>query len=119
MRKRIAVFLGVAVLCALGLGGLGSLAFANFAPGDANGDGAIDQADLNLVMGHYNQSGGWSSGDFTGDGVVDGADFNTWLSCYASQSSGGSSPAAPEPTTWAALATALLGLAVYGWRKRR
>ena len=53
--------------------------------GDATLDGAVDQADLN-VLGLYWQSAvtGWSRGDFNGDGQIDALDLNevgdNWMS---------------------------------------
>ena len=52
-------------------------------PGDANLDGTVNGADLNIVLSYYNQTGmDWAHGDFNGDGVVNGADLNTVLSNY-------------------------------------
>ena len=47
--------------------------------GDANLDGRVGPADLNVVGLNWSQSGshlGWASGDFTCDGTVDAADLN-------------------------------------------
>ncbi len=76
-------------------------------PGDANGDGRVDAADLNVVginwqMGNKTRA----EGDFTGDGFVDAADLNilgiNWLT--------GVPPAAavPEPSTCSLLMLAML-----------
>ncbi|MFI4855991.1 MAG: choice-of-anchor B family protein [Phycisphaerales bacterium JB065] len=46
-------------------------------PGDANGDGAVDLADLNMVLANFGQT--TSDGDVTGDGSVDLADLNLVL----------------------------------------
>ena len=52
-------------------------------PGDTNGDGVVNGADLNTVLSNYNKTGmGWNNGDFNGDGVVNGADLNVVLSNY-------------------------------------
>jgi len=48
--------------------------------GDANGDGAVDLADLNLVLANFGQTTG--NGDVTGDGVVDLADLNLVLANF-------------------------------------
>ena len=41
-------------------------------PGDANLDGEVSFADLNVVLANYNKTGlTWSDGDFNGDGAVD------------------------------------------------
>ena len=52
-------------------------------PGDANLDGTVNGADLNIVLSNYNQTGmNWVTGDFNGDGTVNGADLNIVLSNY-------------------------------------
>jgi parallel beta-helix repeat protein len=39
--------------------------------GDANGDGTVNGADLNVVLSNYSQTGmDWTHGDFNGDGTV-------------------------------------------------
>lgn len=52
--------------------------------GDINGDGAVDFADLNLVLSSYSQTGapGEIAGDADYDGVVGFADLNFVLSNY-------------------------------------
>lgn len=51
-------------------------------PGDANGDGRVDFADLNLVLGAFGQSGVALLADVTGDGRVDFADLNLVLAMF-------------------------------------
>lgn len=52
-------------------------------PGDANGDDAVDLADLNLVLSNFGTSVPMSTGgDVNGDGVVDLADLNSVLSAF-------------------------------------
>ena len=51
-------------------------------PGDANLDGTVGAADLNIVLSHYGKPGNWSQGDFNGDGTVGLADLNIVLSNY-------------------------------------
>jgi hypothetical protein len=86
------------------------------AAGDANRDGAVNGADLNIVLSNYNTASAatWAMGDFNGDGQVNGVDLNTILSNYnqgVAQASSLSSPAAvPEPTTLAMLVILVLGL---------
>lgn len=50
-------------------------------PGDANYDGLVTFADLNLVLSQFGQSGNLS-GDVTGDGVVNFGDLNAVLSAF-------------------------------------
>lgn len=47
---------------------------------DLNDDGAVDGADLGLLLGNW---GGTGAGDFNGDGVVDGADLGVLLGEWA------------------------------------
>ena len=50
-------------------------------PGDANCDGTVDGADLNIVLSNFDKTGQtWSEGDFDGNGTVNGADLNVVLS---------------------------------------
>jgi hypothetical protein len=52
-------------------------------PGDLNGDGFVGIADLNIVLGSWNQNvtaGVWALGDPTGDGFVGIGDLNEVLS---------------------------------------
>ena len=51
--------------------------------GDLNGDLHVDGADLAIMLGQWNQSGGTS--DLNGDGLIDGADLalllGRWGTC--------------------------------------
>jgi hypothetical protein len=53
-------------------------------PGDLNGDGVVNFADLNLVLSNFGTSGapGMTAGDANGDGVVDFSDLNIVLSNF-------------------------------------
>ncbi|MEP0846553.1 MAG: hypothetical protein HRF50_06985 [Phycisphaerae bacterium] len=48
-------------------------------PGDLNGDGAIDLADLSALLTNFGGSGGAAQGDLDGDGDVDLADLSAML----------------------------------------
>lgn len=51
-------------------------------PGDANGDGLVNFADLNIVISAFNTSGADIPGDLDDDGDVDFADLNEVLSNF-------------------------------------
>jgi len=51
-------------------------------PGDVSGDNFIDFADLNIVLGEFNQSGQGLQGDVDGDDDVDFADLNVVVSGF-------------------------------------
>lgn len=53
-------------------------------PGDASGDGKVDETDYGIWLSHFGTSltGGASVGDFTADGKVDGVDYVIWLTNY-------------------------------------
>ncbi len=51
-------------------------------PGDLNGDGCVDQADLGELLGDWNCSGGDCPGDIDGDGDTDQADLGELLAEY-------------------------------------
>ena len=78
-------------------------------PGDANGDGVVDDLDLATLAVHWEQYGEWVDGDFNRDGFISDSDLallaNAWPSCAgeAEDVSG-----VPEPAT----ATLLLVLAL-------
>ncbi len=51
-------------------------------PGDVNGDGVVNFADLNIVLSNFGQTGAGLPGDADGDGDVDFADLNIVLSNF-------------------------------------
>ncbi|TVQ59024.1 MAG: hypothetical protein EA379_12110 [Phycisphaerales bacterium] len=51
-------------------------------PGDANGDGLVDFADLNIVLNGFGQTSGDLPGDLNGDGVIDFADLSLVLTNF-------------------------------------
>ncbi|TVQ61197.1 MAG: hypothetical protein EA379_06770 [Phycisphaerales bacterium] len=61
------------------LPGLGLVWYENplirIVPGDANGDGVVDFADLSIVLASFGMSGADLQGDLNGDGVVDFQDL--------------------------------------------
>jgi hypothetical protein len=73
-------------------------------PGDANGDGAVTDADYTVWADHYGQTDAdvWM-GDFNGDGAVTDADYTIWADNY-----GEALAAVPEPASGALLLVALV-----------
>ncbi len=58
------------------------LCASTFCPGDADGDGQVTFADLNIVLGQFNSAGPGLAGDLNGDGQVNFADLNLVLSGF-------------------------------------
>lgn len=52
--------------------------------GDLNGDGKVDSADLNILLGNFGKSGQGIAGDLNGDGAVNLYDYNNLLSSWGS-----------------------------------
>jgi hypothetical protein len=50
-----------------------------FPPGDLNGDGCVDQADLGILLADWGCTGGECAGDIDGDGDTDQADLGILL----------------------------------------
>ena len=69
-------------------------------PGDANGDGVVDVADLGILGANFGESGlTVSEGDFNGDGIGDVADLGI-IGANWSAVSLSSAVAVPEPTAF-------------------
>jgi hypothetical protein len=90
--------------------------FALPTPGDFNGDGKVDGADLAAWQSNFPLASGGTlaAGDSDGDGDVDGADFIAWQTHLGAGSGSGASPV-PEP---GAFILALSALAGWWLRKR-
>jgi hypothetical protein len=68
-------------------------------PGDANGDGAVTDADYTIWADNYGATGATvAMGDFTGDGEVSDADYTVWADNY-----GAGTGMVPEPGAMAML----------------
>jgi hypothetical protein len=86
-------------------------------PGDADGDGSVDDNDLSLLLANWGQAvagdpdGGWGSGEFDGVSPVNDNDLSLLLANWGGADSG----AVPEP----AVACLLAMVAPALWRVRR
>ncbi len=87
-------------------------------PGDADGNGYVDDDDLSLLLANWTGVGGtgkaWSTGDFEGDGDVADDDLSLLLSNWTGPPP--SPLAVPEPTAVALLLPGVVGLML---RRRR
>ncbi len=81
-------------------------------PGDANGDGQVDEADATLVAANWGKSNmSWADGEFNDDGRVDVADAAILAANWGhGVAAGDSSTPAPEPATAAMTLLILVGL---------
>jgi hypothetical protein len=85
--------------------------------GDLDGDGFVGIADLNIVLGNWNQNvtaGDPLVGDPSGDGFVGIEDLNTVLGNWNAGTPPASGAAVPEPATFA-----LMGLGTLAVMRRR
>ena len=84
-------------------------------PGDANGDGVVNDLDLTAVATHWQQPGGLAQGDLNGDRFVDDLDLTVLATAWPA---GASRPAVsvPEP---AALSVLVLGACALPFRRMR
>jgi len=85
-------------------------------PGDVNGDGSVNDADLTILLDYYNQTNmQWANGDFNGDGWTDFTDLTILLANYQQ----GDTPPLAEPTSFLLCWLGIAGLAAIVWRRRR
>ncbi len=80
--------------------------------GDANLDGTVDSADLNIVgLNWQNASAsGWSQGDFNGDGLVNSSDLNDVGRNWNASGAAAAPASVPEPTGALLVMLALAGM---------
>jgi len=79
-------------------------------PGDANGDGVVDDLDLTALATHWQQVGGLAQGDFNGDGFISDLDLTVLAIAWPPAGLGVS--AVPEPATLFMLALGACALPV-------
>ena len=79
------------------------------APGDANGDGAVDLQDFGLLKANFGTTTGavWAQGDFNDDGAVDLQDFGLLKANFGTAGAGAG---IPEPATSLLLTPGALSL---------
>ena len=64
------------------LSGVSSALARGGCPGDSNGDGAVDAADLGALLTDWGNGAAKSASDLNGDGVVDAADLSAMLAAW-------------------------------------
>ncbi|HBO43337.1 MAG TPA: hypothetical protein DD670_05270, partial [Planctomycetaceae bacterium] len=88
-------------------------------PGDADGDGRVDDLDAKALAANWGQTGGWAQGDFNNDGLINALDASILAAHWGHgipTEQGNPSTAVPEPTVLAMLAFYLVLLAGGRWR---
>ena len=93
---------------------LGFTSTPSLLPGDADGDGDVDQTDYNIWRSNFASTGlGASGGDFNLNGANDAPDYVIWRKNFTGPHGSGMSSAVPEPAVAALAASAcLVGLAM-------
>jgi hypothetical protein len=89
-------------------------------PGDATGDGRVDEADAAILASNWGKSGmEWSMGDFNDDGTVNVADAAILAANWGYEASEASEVrAVPEPGMFVTSLVGALILAGRRWRRR-
>ncbi|NLE36554.1 MAG: hypothetical protein GX621_00855, partial [Pirellulaceae bacterium] len=93
-------------------------------PGDANGDGVVNEADAKVLASNWGLASGtsWAKGDFDGDGKIDARDAAILAANWGATASGtpGESVASvPEPGVFSLLVIGGLGAVAMSRRGRR
>ena len=98
-------------------------------PGDANGDGIVDAADLAVLLANWSTGDTHEEGDFNGDHTVDAEDLAILVGNHESHehehtpgpstvTAAGQASPVPEPTTFTLAAIGLLSLGMIRRRRR-
>ncbi len=77
-------------------------------PGDANGDGFVDDGDLSLLLAHWGRETDWAGGEFSGSSPVDDSDLSLLLANWTGSPAMMTGQTVPEPATAALLACGVL-----------
>jgi len=85
-----------------------SVESAERVPGDADGDGRVDEADAATLAHHWGQYGDWSDGDFDDDGIVGPADAAILAANWGYGTGEETGPTVPEPSCVLMLLSLLL-----------
>lgn len=95
----------------------GRLYVISSVPGDADGDGAVNLIDFNILKSNFGRGDSdWFHGDFDADGTAALSDFNILKANFGAT---GQASAVPEPSAIVLLGTALMALAALHLRNRR
>ena len=79
-------------------------------PGDADGNGVVDDLDLTALASHWQQYGGLADGDFNGDGFISQLDLTVLATAWPSGAGGLELSAVPDPATLSLLMPCALAL---------
>jgi|GEM_PF-3325482 len=95
--------------------------FNSLVPGDVNLDGVVNIGDIAAIAEGWLVHGGLGDGDANGDGVTNIGDLTLVADNWQQQGGGGglNITAVPEPSTALLSVVGLLGVAIFGFLKRR
>jgi autotransporter-associated beta strand protein len=106
------------LLTTLAIDGSSLTLTAEMIPGDANGDGDVDDKDASILGANWRSTTAtWETGDFNNDNKVDDKDAAIMAAHWGYGASAAESASVPEPTTLVLLASAMAAL--LAMRRRR